>query len=157
MATRRRELHRVLGATCALLGVLGCGGDAPPAPRAPAPEPAPIPAPVAPPAYGPPHAVGMSYDEALAVPEDMSSVAAERELTDAELSQPLQSPAFLSSCGVQDSTHVRVRVVIRDGAAVGVTVLTAPDDPSIAECVGKGVRAVAWPANKRRDSLTTTY
>jgi hypothetical protein len=50
-----------------------------------------------------------------------------------------------------------VQVVVRDGAAVGVTVRTVPDDATLAECIDRGVRALAWAPSKRRDSLTTRY
>jgi hypothetical protein len=99
----------------------------------------------------------MSYEDALAVPEDLSAVAGEHELTDVELSLPMRSPTFLADCGVQDSLKIMVQVAVRDGAAVGVTVRTVPDDAKLAECIDRAVRGLTWPASKRRDSLTTRY
>ncbi len=146
-------------ASLLMAAMLGCGADAPP-PAAQAPEPAPRPAPTRePPALGqgPAHSTGTSYEEALAVPEDMSAVAGERALTDAELSQPMRNPTFLADCRAQDALKLMVQVVVRDGAAVGATVRTVPDDPKLAECVDRAVRGLAWVPSKRRDSLTTRY
>ena len=157
ISTLERDANMTVWA-CALLvaGSVACGADAPPPPR---PPPTPVPTPAAPqePADGPGHSTGTSYDDALSVPEDMESVAGERELTNAELAQPMRSPAFLSACGTPDTMKVTIRVVIRDGAAIGVTVRTVPDDATVAECIDKGVRGLAWPPTKRRDSMTTAF
>jgi hypothetical protein len=106
---------------------------------------------------GPPHSTGTSYEEALNLPEDMVAVANEPELTDAELAGPMRKPAFLGDCNAPDSMKLRVMVAVRDGAAIGVTVRTDPDDATVAECVDKAVRALAWKPTKRRESLTTSY
>jgi hypothetical protein len=52
---------------------------------------------------------------------------------------------------------VTVRVAIRMGRAVGVSVYTNPPNTGIAACVDRAVRNLAWPANAKMDSLTTTY
>jgi hypothetical protein len=145
-------------ASLLMAGLIGCGPNAAPAPRLPEPAPRPRPTPE-PPALGegPAHSTGTSYEQALAIPEDISAALGEHELTDVELSLPMRSPTFLTDCGVQDSLKVMVQVVVRDGAAVGVTVRTVPDDVKLAECIDRAVRALAWAASKRRDSLTTRY
>jgi len=142
-----------------VLACLAACGEPPPPPRAPttAPTRARSREPTARPLKGPDHSTGMSYDDALSIPEDASSLAGERELSNRELSQPMQGSSFLGDCNVPDATHVTVKVAIRDGAAMGVTVTTDPDDPTVAECVDKAVRALSWPASKHRDSFTTTY
>jgi hypothetical protein len=106
---------------------------------------------------GPGHSTGTSYDDALATPEDMSAVAGEHELSDVELAQPMKSPTFLDDCSVPETMKVKVQVVVRDGAAIGVTVRTQPDDATVAECIDKAVRGLGWTASKKRDSLTTMY
>jgi hypothetical protein len=133
-----------------------CGSDPPPTPR---PPPAPAPAPGTPhgAVLSSPHSTGTSYDDALAVPEDTSALAGEHELTDDDLSKPMRAATFMSDCGVKDSMKVTVKVAVRDGAAIGVTVFTDPDDAAIAECLDKAVRALSFPASKRRDSFTTRY
>jgi hypothetical protein len=103
------------------------------------------------------HATGPTYDEALAEPEDVMALQGERELTNAELAAPLKNPEFLSACGVPDATSVTVKIAVRDGAVIGASVYVRPDDAQMAECVDRAVRALAWPASKRRDSFVTTY
>jgi hypothetical protein len=108
-------------------------------------------------AYGPPHSTGPTYEAALDTPEDISSLAGERDLSDDELGGPLKQPSFLTDCSAPESMHVKVQVAVRDGAAIGVTVRTAPDDTTVAECIDRAVRGLQWPASKKRDSMTTVY
>jgi hypothetical protein len=153
-----RMRDRLVVASLLVASIAGCAADAPPPARVPEPAARPSPTPD-PPALGqgPAHSTGMSYEDALAVAEDLSVVAGERELTDVDLSLPMRNPAFLADCGVQDSLKIMVQVAVRDGAAFGVTVRTVPDDAKLAECIDRAVRALAWPPSKRRDSLTTRY
>ena len=53
--------------------------------------------------------------------------------------------------------HVTVKVAIRMGRAVGVSVYTNPGDPYVAGCVDWRVRGLAWPVNGKLDSFVTTY
>jgi hypothetical protein len=108
-------------------------------------------------AFGPPHSTGPSYESALDTPEDIASLAGERDLSDDELGAPMKQPSFLADCSAPESMHVKVQVAVRDGAAIGVTVRTDPDDATVAECIDKAVRALQWPASKKRDSMTTVY
>lgn len=141
--------------------LLGACGDTTPPPK-PAARPAYVPSgpgrkalPVlAPVAYQ--HA-GLSFDEALAVPEELDAVKSEPELSDADLSKPMQSSEFLSTCGAPDSMKVVVKVAVREGHAMGVTVATSPEDPAVAACVDKAVRDFSWPTSKKRFSMTTAY
>jgi hypothetical protein len=136
-------------------------GSSPPAPQAP---PAPTEAPLATPGtshrvpvYGPPHSTGPSYEAALDTPENISALAGEPTLTDQDLAGPMRNPSFMSDCNAPDSMHVKVQVAVRDGAAIGVTVRTDPDDTTVAECIEKAVRGLQWTPSKRRDSMTTVY
>jgi hypothetical protein len=138
-----------------------CGGAEPVAPSAPEPHhhsrPLSAVAPNTPRAWGPPHSTGPTFDDALNAPEDTAAVANEPTLSDVDLAGPMKQPSFLGDCNVPDSMHVKVQVAIRDGAPIGATVRTDPDDPAVADCVDKAVRALTWPPSKRRDSLTTEY
>lgn len=100
---------------------------------------------------------GASYDDALAVPEDLDAVQSAPELSNAELSEPLSNPTFLTSCGATDSMVVMIKVAIRNGKAMGVTVATRPASPEVAACVDKAVRQLSWPPSAKRFSLTTRY
>jgi len=142
-----------------VLACLAACGEPPPPPRAPttAPTRAWSREPTARPLKGPDHSTGMSYDDALSIPEDASSLAGERELSNRELSQPMQGSSFLGDCNVPDAMHVTVKVAIRGGRAVGVSVYTNPPNGQIAGCIDRQVRNLAWPVNGKMDEFVTTY
>jgi hypothetical protein len=97
---------------------------------------------------------GMSYDEAMTKfgGQDMTigGPAAGPDLTDAQLQGPINArmPGILGSCG---AGAVNVRIAIKNGVAIGVTV--SPPNP----CVDRGVRGIQWPSNPKTDSLTTNW
>ena len=79
------------------------------------------------------------------------------DLTDAELSGPMRDGTFLDACGVPTSTHVTVKVAIRNGHAVGVSAYATPPSREIAWCIERHVRDLQWPSNAKMDSFITTY
>lgn len=76
------------------------------------------------------------------------------DLTNAELAAPLR---HMSLCGAPDDMHVTVRVAVKMGRAVGVTVSTNPPNPSIAACIDRQVRGLAWRPSPKADFVTTNY
>ena len=50
-----------------------------------------------------------------------------------------------------------VRVAIKNGHAIGVTVSTNPPDPGVAACIDRHVRGIGWPVSSKMDTLTTNY
>jgi eukaryotic-like serine/threonine-protein kinase len=79
------------------------------------------------------------------------------DLTDAELAGPMRDGTFLDACGVPSSTRVTVKVAIRNGHAVGVSVYPTPPNAYIAGCVQRQVRGFQWPSNAKMDSFVTSY
>ncbi len=149
-------------AVCWLAGALtlGCEKNEPP-PKAPEPVPHYNAGPPPPPVVDPvaikyPHP-GRSYDDALSIPEDLDAVQSAPELSDAELSAPMTNPAFLAACGVSSSTVLMVKVAVRAGKALGVTVATSPPSAELASCVDKAVRQLAWPPSAKRFTFTTRF
>jgi hypothetical protein len=103
---------------------------------------------------------GMSYEAALASnvqQMDMTGKAASPDLTNDQLAGPMQNATFLGGCGVPASMHVTVKVAVRMGRAVGVSVYPSPPSLAIAACVERAVRGLAWPANGKMDSFVTSY
>jgi hypothetical protein len=103
---------------------------------------------------------GKSYEAALAGNNEDVSIGGAKgapDLTDAQLGGPLRNGGFLNACGAPDSMHVTVKVAVRGGRAVGVTVSTSPPNPQIASCVDHAVRGLTWPVNGKMDSFVTTY
>jgi hypothetical protein len=79
------------------------------------------------------------------------------DLTDAELAGPMRDGTFLDACEVPSSTHVTVKVAIRNGRAVGVSAYAVPASREIAWCIERYVRGLQWPSNAKMDSFVTTY
>jgi hypothetical protein len=116
---------------------------------------------------GPPSSVGpalgpggKSYESAVAGNHEQLSIGGSSgapDLTDVQLAGPMRNGTFLGACGTPDSMHVTVKVAIRSGRAVGVSVYTNPPNPQIAGCIDRSVRNLAWPVNGKMDSFVTTY
>ncbi len=79
------------------------------------------------------------------------------DLTDNQLSAPLRHASFVVSCGAPDSMKVTVRVAVRMGRAVGVTVTTNPPNGGISACVDHAVRGLRWAESAKTDFITTNY
>jgi hypothetical protein len=113
------------------------------------PKPRPTPVPVAT-AEGP----LPSFEEAIASGAVGSTG---KDLSNAELGRPLAAGPWLADCGTPDSMRVTIKVAIRDGAAVGVTVKTSPADQRIERCVEQAVAQLRWPESTATDAVTVTY
>jgi hypothetical protein len=105
---------------------------------------------------------GMSYEEAISknVQEvNLGGGGGAPDLTDAQLVGPINArvPEILASCGVPSSTKLTIKVAIKQGRAVGVTVITNPPNPSAAGCVDRGVRGITWPAHPKMDSMISSW
>lgn len=141
------------------LAVSACGTTPPPALTTPPPHtshhaPKPVGDPIAAMAY---KRSGWSYDEALMIAEDLNATKDSPELTDAQLGAPMADGDVVSACGAPDAMKVVVKVAVREGTAMGVTVATSPEDADVAACVDKAVRALAWPVSAKRFTFTTAY
>jgi hypothetical protein len=105
-------------------------------------------------------AYGMSYEAAIASNNQEVAIGGGNggaDLTNAQLSAPMRNAAFISGCGAPDDMKVTVKVAIKNGRAVGVSVYTNPQNAGVSSCVDKHVRGIGWPASGKMDSFTTTY
>jgi hypothetical protein len=103
---------------------------------------------------------GMSYEAVLNSNNEqitMGQAAGAPDLTDAQLSAPLRHASFVVSCGAPDDMKVTVRVAVRMGRAVGVTVTTNPPRGGVAGCIDRAVRGLQWAQSLKTDFITTTY
>ena len=87
----------------------------------------------------------------------MGQAAGAPDLTDAQLSAPLRHASFVVSCGAPDDMKVQVRVAVRMGRAVGVTVTTNPSHGGVATCIDRAVRGLRWAESAKTDFITTNY
>jgi hypothetical protein len=79
------------------------------------------------------------------------------DLTNAQLAAPLRAVGFISACGAPDDMKLTVRVAVKMGKAVGVTVSTNPPSPGVAACVDRHVRGLVWPVSEKADFVTVNY
>ncbi len=100
---------------------------------------------------------GLSYEAALNVPEDLSATADAKELSNGQLNGPMSNAAFVSSCGAPNDMKVTVRVAVRGGRAMGVTVTTNPPNGAVASCIDRHVRGLTWAVSAKRNTFTTQY
>jgi hypothetical protein len=52
---------------------------------------------------------------------------------------------------------VVLKVAVKMGRAVDVTVTTTPPDPMIAACIDKAARDLQWDVSRKTDHVTVTY
>lgn len=102
---------------------------------------------------------GLSYEAALNMNNQEIKMGEKSgpDLTDGQLGGPMRNAAFVSACGAPDSMKVTVKVAIKGGRAVGVTVITNPSNGGVASCVDRSVRGLSWPVSSKMDSFVTTY
>lgn len=171
-------MRRRFSFSCLLLLGAACGGSRPPPPHVDVPDAAPPPPPppvvVKPAPARPPLPPNATYEEALDEPEDLNVQDTRAHLTDLQLTNPMRD--VLGPCRVPRNAKVTIKVAVREGRAIGVTVLVKFDHgPSprplspaaakyeakaaarIAECADKATRALTWPPSLRRDSFTTEF
>jgi eukaryotic-like serine/threonine-protein kinase len=105
-------------------------------------------------------ATGLSYEAVLNGANQevtMGQAAGAPDLTDAQLRAPLRYASFVVSCGAPDSMKVTVRVAVRMGRAMGVTVTTNPPSGGVAACIDHAVRGLRWAESAKTDFVTTNY
>jgi len=102
---------------------------------------------------------GPTYESAIASNKQEVAIGSQGapDLTDAQLSGPMRNGGFVGECGAPDSMKVTVKVAIKLGRPVGVSVYASPPDPDVAGCIDRYVRTFSWPSNAKMDSFTTTY
>ncbi|MCL2779230.1 MAG: hypothetical protein FWD73_14640 [Polyangiaceae bacterium] len=103
---------------------------------------------------------GSSYEAALASNNQEIAIGAGKampDLTDAQLSAPMSNSAFLAGCGAPEGMRVVVKVAVKNGHAVGVSVYPNPPNGAVATCVDRHVRGLSWPFHSSMFSFTTTY
>ena len=108
---------------------------------------------------GPAVSGGPSYEAALDSNDEQLTIGHKTgpDLTDAQLSAPMRDGTFLDDCEAPESMGVTVKVAIKMGRAVGVSVNTNPPSAEVAGCIDRHVRQLSWPASPKMDSFVTTY
>ncbi len=79
------------------------------------------------------------------------------DLTKAQLAAPLRHVLFISECGAPDDMKVAVRVAVKTGRPVGVTVSIVPPNTGVAACIDRAVRGLLWPVGPKASFIVATY
>jgi hypothetical protein len=109
---------------------------------------------------GPGYSGGTSFENVLNNNNEsitMGQSQDQPDLTNAQLAAPLRHASFITGCGAPDDMKVTVRVAVKMGRAVGVTVSTNPPSGGVAACVDRSVRGLQWPVSPKTDFVTTSY
>lgn len=84
---------------------------------------------------------GMSVDEAInAVPQGTERLNVDQEA----LGKPLMDANLYKPCKLAPSQHLKIRVAIWEGKAVGIDVTPTPKNDKAASCVKEQIKTVTW-------------
>jgi hypothetical protein len=109
---------------------------------------------------GPSYSGGTSFESVLNGNNETIAMGQANDvpdLTNAQLSAPLRHASFVTGCGAPDDMKVTVRVAVKMGRAIGVTVSASPHSAGVAACIDRSVRGLQWAVSPKTDFVTTTY
>jgi hypothetical protein len=69
----------------------------------------------------------------------------------------LQNGRYLSACSIPDRTVFEICAAVKDGRAVGITIVSSPASPELNACVRKAVARLKFPQNSRLDVTHTRF
>lgn len=69
----------------------------------------------------------------------------------------LQNGTYLSACNIPDRTVFEICAAVKDGRAVGITVVSSPADSGLNACVRGAVSRLKFPSNPRLDVTHTRF
>jgi hypothetical protein len=101
-----------------------------------------------------------SCESVLAAASDEMDLTAARGAPD--LSRDAYAPilekgTYLSACSIPDGTGLEICAAVREGHAIGVTVVTRPSDARVSACVRRVVGSLTFPASRRLDVTRTRF
>lgn len=88
---------------------------------------------------------------------DMGKKDGRKDLTKEELGAPIAKNNAAVACGLADSAHANICVLVRGGKALGVSVGVDPKNNKVAACIDKRMRGLAFPASDKPDTVTFRY
>lgn len=79
------------------------------------------------------------------------------DLTNDQLGAPINNANAASACGLSDSAHAKICVMVRNGKPLGVTVNVDPKNNRVAACIDRRMRRLAFPVDDRPNTVTYNY
>jgi hypothetical protein len=83
--------------------------------------------------------------------------AGAKDLSRDELGRPISSSNAAAACGLPDSAHAKICVLVRRGHPLGVTVDVSPANNRVAACMDRRMRGLAFPVSDNPDTVTYNY
>lgn len=125
-------------------------------------RPAPDAKPDAPPPVSDPNApaVVSSCEAAIARNNEQMTIGGARgpaDVTREAYASILQNGRYLSACSIPDRTVFEICAAVKDGRAVGITIVSSPASPELNSCVRKAVARLNFPKNSRLDVTHTRF
>jgi hypothetical protein len=126
-------------------------------------RPSPVPKPDAapPPTSDPDAPVAVSSCEAaIARYNEQLTIGAARgpaDITREAYASILQNGRYLSACSIPERTVFEICAAVKDGRAVGITIVSNPASPALNGCVRKAVARLKFPQNSRLDVTHTRF
>ncbi len=87
----------------------------------------------------------------------MGKKNARPDLTAAELGKPMQSSAFMASCGLDAKANAEICAAVKNGKPLGVSVKVAPANNRVAACIDRAVRRLSFPDSDKLDVVKTRF
>jgi hypothetical protein len=125
----------------------------------PSPGPKPDAAPPPPSEPDAPIAVS-SCEAAIARYNEQLTIGAARgpaDITREAYASILQNGRYLSGCSIPERTVFEICAAVKDGRAVGITIVSSPASPALNGCVRKAVARLKFPQNSRLDVTHTRF
>jgi hypothetical protein len=79
------------------------------------------------------------------------------DLTKDVLGAPINNSNAAAACGLPDSSHAKICVLVKGGKPLGVTVNVDPKNNRVAACIDRRMRGLAFPASGQPDTVTYSY
>lgn len=132
-------------------------------PEQPQERPGPSPKPDAPtPPVNDPDAPAVltSCEAAIARNNELLTIGGPRaapDITREAYASILQNGRYLQACSIPERTVFEICAAVKDGHAVGITVVSNPASPALNGCVRKAVARLKFPQNSRLDVTHTRF
>jgi hypothetical protein len=79
------------------------------------------------------------------------------DLTKEQLGAPINNANAAAACGLPDSAHAKICVLVKGGKPLGVTVSVDPKNNRVAACMDRRMRGLAFPVSGQPDTVTYNY
>ncbi len=79
------------------------------------------------------------------------------DLTKDQLGAPINNANAAAACGLPDSAHAKICVLVKGGKPLGVTVSVDPKNNRVAACMDRRMRTLAFPVSSQPDTVTYNY